>query len=288
MQDLLAANLLSIDQSGQWWLKVPVSRFSAAVIRWLLVLFQIVTRISVRTVSRWLKNEKIKPWQFRTWITPTNLDTFLPRARAVLDLYARVPRLQPFEIVWSADEKTSIQARARSNQEPNRPGRIARIENTYARRGASQLLAGLNVLTGKVLGIVRDEKRFIQFQELIHEIVAESLRMGKTVIHLILDNGSTHRPKYLEKWLANTFENLVFHVHWLPVHSSWLNQIEIYFSRLQSCALTPNNFETKLALAERILGFIAWSNIEPRPIKWTYTTHQLYAKFGRDPTPTIW
>lgn len=287
-QDLLAANLLSIDGSGQWWLKVPVSRFSAAVIRWLLILFEIVSKISVRTVSRWLKAEKIKPWQFRTWITATDLEAFLPRARAVLDLYARVTRLTPLEIVWCLDEKTSIQARAHKIQEPAGPGRISRLENTYERRGASQLLAGLNVLTGNVLGIVRDQKRFAQFQELIYSVVDASLKLGKTIIHLILDNGSTHRPKYLEQWLANTFENLVFHVHWLPIHSSWLNQIEIYFSRLQTCALTPNNFASKSALVERILHFLAWTNIEPRPIKWTYTTHELYAKCGRDPTPTVW
>jgi hypothetical protein len=121
---------------------------------------------------------------------------------------------------------------------------LARVENTYARQGAVQFLAALNVLTGKVLGIVRENKKFIQFQDLIHLMVKESVSLGKTTIHLILDNGSTHRPKFLERWLDETFPHLMFHVHWLPVHASWLNQIEIFFSKLQTGALTPNDFSS--------------------------------------------
>lgn len=285
--ELLREGLLNVDSNGQWWLRVPVSRFSSAIIAWLLVALGIVARISVQTVSRWLKSEKIKPWRFRTWITTMDLSTFLPRARAVLDLYARIRHLGPTEIAWSSDEKTSIQGRSRSHHEPCQPGRLARVENTYARQGAVQFLAALNVLTGKVLGIVRENKKFIQFQDLIHLMVKESVSLGKTTIHLILDNGSTHRPKYLERWLDEAFPDLTFHVHWLPVHASWLNQVEIFFSKLQTGALTPNNFSSLADLTRRILEFVGWSNIDPKPIDWTYTTNQLYSKYGRDPQ-SIW
>ncbi len=280
--ELAEAKLLNKDQSGQLWLTVPVSRFSAAIIAWLLVVLGIVKSVSTQTVSRWLKNERLKPWQFRSWITPRNLESFLPRARDVLELYQRIRFLKNHEIVWSGDEKTSIQARERESQKPSSPGHPAHVENTYIRQGAAQLLAALNVATGKVLGIVRSGKAFAQFQELIYEIVEESLRQGKTLIHLVLDNGSTHRPKYLERWLEQEFTNVRFQVHWLPVHSSWLNQIEIYFSRLQSGALTPNNFASLDELSKRILGFIALTNLDPVPIKWTYTAFQLFRKYGRE------
>lgn len=285
--ELNEAQLLSKDDDGQWWLQVPLSRFSATVITWLLVVLGIVARISKQTVARWLKAEKLKPWRFRSWLTPKNLSTFLPRAREVLELYNRVRHLKPHESAWSADEKTSVQARERSDHKPCSPGHPSHVENTYVRRGAVQLFAGLNVLTGKAIGIVRSGKKFAQFQEFIHHLVLESLKLGKTLIHLILDNGSTHRPKYLEQWLEATFDNVQFKVHWLPVHSSWLNQIEIYFSRLQGEALTPNDFSSTEEVSDRMLGFMAFTNLDPKPIKWTYTAFQLYRKYGLD-AQRIW
>lgn len=273
--------LLDQDENGQWWLKVPVSRLSAALIAWLLVVLGITDKISTLTVSRWLKAEKIKPWLFRSWITPKNLDVFLPRAKAVLDLYQRVPHLRQHESAWCLDEKTSIQARSRECQVPCGPGSIARVENIYGRQGAAQLLAGLNIATGAVCGVVHTNKTFNQFKELIFAIVQECLKAGKTLIHLVLDNGSCHRPKYLEQWLEETFTNVEFKVYWLPVHSSWLNQIEIYFSRLQQSALTPNNFSSLGDLVDRIVSFLAMTNLNPAPIIWTYTAAQLFRKFGR-------
>ena len=88
----------------------------------------------------------------------------------------------------------------------------------------------------------------------------------------------THRPKFLALWLAENFPNAAIEVHWLPVRSSWLNQVETFFGILQRHALTPNDFPNTTATRSRILDFIAYRNLEAKPIDWTYTSPQLRAK----------
>jgi DDE superfamily endonuclease len=100
-------------------------------------------------------------------------------------------------------------------------------------------------------------------------------------LHLILDNGSTHAPKRLPAWLMSLDLPFPVHLHWLPVHASWLDQIEIVFSDLQRKALTPNDFESTDHVRERILGFLAERNRRAQPIRWTYTRQQLLAKVRR-------
>ncbi len=265
-------------------IKVPVSRFSAATIASILVAVGLVATISVRTVQRWLKADKLKPWRFRSWITPKDLSTFLERACPVLDLYERVAkgRLEPGERVYCTDEKTSIQARHHASYQPSGAGEPAHVEHTYQRRGAVQLLAALDVATGKVLGRVELRKRFIEFSALLRDLITTALAEGAQLIHLILDNGSTHRPKYLEQWLAENFHGVRIQVHWLPVRSSWLDQIEIFFGVLQQQALTPSDFASTDEAKTRILDFIAYRNPTAKPIKWTYTSPQLRAKYQRE------
>ena len=262
---------------------VPVSRFSAVTIATVLIRLGVVAAISARTIARWLHADKLKPWRFRSWITPKDLATFLERACPVLDLYERVARgaVEAGEVVFSVDEKTSIQARAHATYQPAGAGEPAHLEHTYTRRGAVHLLAALNVVTGAVHGAVVADKRFVEFSAFLHELFTTVLRQGTRRIHLILDNGSTHRPKYLAQWVAENFPGVVVELHWLPVRSSWLNQVEIFFGTLQQHALTPNDFASTDAVTHRILDFIAYRNENARPIDWTYTSQQLRAKHKR-------
>lgn len=262
---------------------VPVSRFSAATIATTLVRLGVVAAISARTVARWLRADKLKPWRFRSWITPKDLATFLERACPVLDLYERVATgaVTPGEVVLSVDEKTSIQARAHATYTPTGPGEPAHLEHTYKRQGAVHLIAALNVVTGAVSGRVVADKRFVEFSAFVRDLLTTALRQGARRIHLILDNGSTHRPTYLAQWLAENFPGVPVELHWLPVRSSWLNQVEIFFGILQQQALTPNDFPSTPAVTRRILDFIAYRNENARPIEWTYTSRQLRAKHER-------
>ena len=262
---------------------VPVSRFSAATIATTLVRLGVVAAISARTIARWLRADKLKPWRFRSWITPKDLATFLERACPVLDLYERVATgtLAAGEVVFSVDEKTSIQARAHATYTPTGRDEPAHIEHTYKRCGAVHLIAALNVRSGEIAGAVVADKRFVEFSAFLRDLLTTALQQGARRIHLILDNGSTHRPKYLAQWVAESFPGVAVELHWLPVRSSWLNQVEIFFGILQQHALTPNDFPGTDAVTHRILAFIAYRNQNARPIAWTYTSRQLRAKHER-------
>ena len=270
-----------------WVIRVPVSRFNARLLAWILVGLTVVTSISRQTVQRWLRRDRLKPWRFRSWITPKDMATFLPRACDVLDLYSRVGRgeLREDESVISADEKTSIQARHHASYRASGAGEPAHLEATYKRGGAVNLIAGLNVATGKVHGEIHEARGFKAFSSFLTNTINGLLAAGKKTIHLILDNGSCHRPKFLSTWIEQTyparkFPGLAVVIHWLPVRSSWLNQIEIVFSILQAHALTPNDFPNLLAVTSRVLEFIVLYNELYPPFNWTYTSNDLCKKHG--------
>lgn len=271
-------------------LHLPFSRLSAAWIAWILAAVGLVQSVSKRTVQRWLAADKIRPWRFRSWITPKDLPSFLRKATVVLDLYARVSAglLAPDETVQSVDEKTSIQARRHDTYIAAKKGKPARVQHTYKRMGAVQLFAALDVATGRVFGQLHKSKPFAVFSGFLNDLLLELVASGKRTIHLILDNGSTHRPKYLEIWLKawlqeNQLSDVEIFVHWLPVRSSWLNQVEIFFSMLQTQALTPNNFPSLADLSARILDYIALRNWKPKPINWSYTSDDLRKQFDKTP-----
>jgi transposase len=128
-------------------------------------------------------------------------------------------------------------------------------------------------------------KRFVDFQYFITTVlVPEARRRGVHRIALIVDNGTTHAPKQLERWLreqAATHDwGLTFQLYWLPPNASWLDQIEIWFSILQRKLLQPNHFSSTDELEQTIDEFITHYNQTATPIKWTYTVEQLERKLG--------
>lgn len=280
------AGLLSF-QDTRWVLKVPVSRFSASLIAMVLLVSGLVEQISSRTVSRWLAAERIRPWRFRSWITPKALPLFLERASTVLDVYERVAKglLKPNECVLSIDEKTSIQARQRDTNDPPAPDEPAKVQHSYVRRGAVQLISALNVASGHVFGEVYDSKKFQQFRDFLSRLFLHSLALGYRHLHLVLDNGSCHRPQSWATWLPELlqedprFNELSVTIHFLPPRSSWLNQVEIFFSILQARVLSPCDFKSREELKARILDYIAWHNLTAQPFRWSYTSLDLYRNF---------
>ena len=100
------------------------------------------------------------------------------------------------------------------------------------------------------------------------------------VVHLILDNGSTHAPQQLGPWIASLELAFAVRIYWLPTHASWLDQVEIIFSKVQRDLLTPNDFPSTLALEKQLKTYFDELNQRPKPIQWTYTKTKLLAKFG--------
>jgi hypothetical protein len=227
----------------------------------------VVESISPQTVQRILASQKLKPWRVHHWLSPKvpRDARFREQVLNIEDLYTR--ELAPHEIVLCLDEKTSLQPRSRTA--PNRPaqpgGRPVLVEHEYRRKGALNLLASFNTRSGEVIGILRPRKRQAEFIELL-ETIDQKTPPAITCIHVICDNVSVHKGKLVQAWLS---EHPRFRMHHTPVHCSWMNQIEQWFSILQRKRLVAPNFADLADLEVKIQAFIDEWNQEAHPFKWT-------------------
>lgn len=236
----------------------------------------ITATISGSTVWRWLHQDAIKPWQHRCWIFPRD-PNFAAKAGPILDLYHRLWKdkaLREDEFVLSADEKTSIQARARRHRTyPTLPGIPMKVEHEYKRCGAWAYIAALDVHRAKLFGLCEHKGGIAPFDRLIGQIMSQHPYKDAKRVFLIVDNGSAHRGQKSIDRLQGKYPNLTL-IHG-PIHASWLNQIEIYFSILQRKALNPNDFPSLKALEERILGFQKYYEEIAKPFEWKFTRKDL-------------
>jgi transposase len=266
-------------QHGKAW-----QRWSGEKLAQVAVEQQIVEAISPGTVRRWLRADKIKPWRYHSWQHSTD-PQFVEKATPVLDLYAQAPVLQAQgELTVCADEKTSIQARQRvTATKAAAPGEVMQVADRYKRMGALQLFCALVVASGLTFAQTRAGKKFADFKAFLLAFFQSALCAGVHVLHLILDNGPTHAPKQLGTWLASLELAFEVRIYWLPKYASWLDQVEIIFSKVQRDVLTPNDFPSTLALEKTLQTYFAALNRHPKPIPWTYTKTKLLAKFATPP-----
>ncbi len=256
---------------------LPLSRFSRAELH-RLVIERGVTDASAATIARWLREDALKPWQHRSWIFPTD-PGFLEKAGPVLDLYQgrwEGRLLHPGDFVICADEKPSIQARARihGTLAPDSGSRGQRVEHTYERRGALTYLAALDIgrrggRRPRLLG--RSERRggIEAFDRLVRQVMTKEPYASARRVFWIVDNGSSHRGQRSVERLEGRWPNLRL-VH-LPVHASWLNQVEIFFSILQRKVLEPNDFDDLSQLARTLNAFEHHWNEVAEPFAWSFT-----------------
>ena len=256
--------------------QVPLSRWSVPEIARHAVASGLVASISDTTVWRWLHQDAIRPWQHRCWIFPRDPD-FAAKAGRLLDLYEGVWQDQPLredEFVLSADEKTSLQARARIHaSEPPRSHYAMKVEHEYERRGAWAYLAAWDVHQAKVFGRCEAQSGIAPFDRLVEQVMGQSPYKSARRVFWIVDNGSSHRGQKAVRRLQNRYANLTL-VHG-PVHASWLNQIEIYFAILQQKVLTPNDFPSLAAVAERLAQFERHYEQIAQPFQWRFTRRNL-------------
>jgi transposase len=262
----------------------PWMRWSGEKLAQVAVEQQLVKRISPGTIRRWLRADKSKPWRYHSWQHSTD-PQFVEKATPVLDLYAQAQPLQAHgELTVCTDEKTSIQARQRvTATKAAAPGEGVQVADRYKRMGARQLFCALVVASGLTFAQTRASKKFVDFKAFLQAFFQSALCVGVKVLHLILDNGPTHAPKQLGAWLASLELSFEVRVYWLPKYASWLDQVEIIFSKVQRDVLTPNDFPSTLALEKTLQTYFAELNRHPKPIHWTYTKTKLLAKFGAPP-----
>ena len=257
-------------------LGLPLSRLSTADIAREVRRGGIAATISDKTVWRWLHQDAIRPWQHRCWIFPRDPD-FATKAGRILDLYARQwegRALEADEFVLSADEKTSIQARIRKHRTlPARPGDAARVEHEYVRGGALAYIAALDVHRAKVFGRCEKKTGIQPFDRLVAQVMTQTPYREARRVFWIMDNGSSHRGTPCVQRLQAAYPKLV-PVHG-PVHASWLNQIEIYFSIVQRKALTPNDFSSLDEVEDRLLRFQDYYERIATPFEWKFTRDDL-------------
>jgi hypothetical protein len=255
---------------------IPLSRFSTREITTEVIQRGIVAEISGSTIWRWLNEDAIKPWHYRSWIFPRD-PQFEQKAGRVLDLYQGIWGGIPLgadDHVISADEKTSIQARVRKHETlPPRRGKCMRVEHEYIRGGSLTYIAAWDVKRAKIFGRCEAKSGIAPFTRLVDQVmVQEPYRSAKRVFW-IMDNGSSHRGQSCIARFKKRWPKIVV-VH-LPVHASWLNQIEIYFSIIQRKVLTPNDFHCLEAVEERLMHFQDRYEEIAKPFEWKFTRGNL-------------
>lgn len=226
----------------------------------------IVQSISTETIRRILNNHHLKPWRHHMWLgakTPRD-EAFRVQVQEVCDLYTR--QLLPHEMVLSFDEKTSLQPRTRKEPtKPAKPGKPVHVEHEYIRNGALNLFAAFDTRTGRVYGRCYRRKRqveLIAFLDYLNVLIPDQI----TRIHIVCDNLRVHKGKEVMKWLS---KHLRFVFHFTPVHCSWMNQVEQWFSILQRKRFKIPNFASIEDLRDKIYLYIEQWNRRAHPFKWT-------------------
>lgn len=256
--------------------RVPLSRWSSAELARQAVAEGLVETVSASTVRRWLADDAIRPWRYRSWIFPRDPD-FAAKAGRVLDLYERVwqgVELGDDDYVVSADEKSQLQALSRCHPElAAAPGRDRRVEFEYDRHGTLAYLAGYDVHRAQLMGTVAPTTGIAPFGELVRQVMSREPYASARRVFWVVDNGSSHAGAASIARMRQGWPSAIL-VH-LPVHASWLNQIEIVFSVLQRKVIKPADFADLDALAQRLLDFEPLYNATAAPFDWRFTRADL-------------
>jgi transposase len=232
--------------------------------------------VSASSVLRILAEHPVKPWQYQSWIYPRDPD-FEARAKVILDLYQGCYQgkpLGPADRILSFDAKPQINARHRLHPTlPAARGKPVRYEHEYKRKGSLALLAGLDVRTGQVFGSTPQTTGIKPFMDLAGQVMTRPEYKNAPRVFVIVDNGSDHRGQAAISRLRTAHPNAIM-IH-TPVHASWLNQIEIFFSVIQKKVVTPNDFDSLEELSATLLAFISRYNQTARPFSWKFTASEL-------------
>jgi transposase len=218
--------------------------------------------VSQSTVSKVWRQFGLQPHRSRSYLASDDPE-FEEKAADIIGLYLKPPL---HAAVFCVDEKSAIQALDRLDPVlPLSPGRAERHGFEYYRHGTLSLYAALNIQTGEVLGKTSARHTSAEFVDFLGQVVA-SQPCGRE-IHLIADNLSAHKTKHVFSFLE-AHPNL--RIHYTPTYSSWLNQVEIWFSKIQRHVITRGVFTSVNDLARKLMGYIRTYNKSATPIRWIY------------------
>ena len=218
--------------------------------------------LSHATVQRILVRTKLQPHRLDRYMASDDPE-FEKKAADVIGLYMNPPQ---HAAVFCVDEKTAIQALDRHDPVlPLSPGRAERHGFEYYRHGTLSLYAALNVKTGEVIGRTTARHTSADFIGFLSELVAKTTWAGE--IHIVLDNLSAHKTKAVKEFLA---QNPKVHFHFTPTYSSWLNQVELWFAKIQRDVIDRGVFTSVKDLARKIRKYLDAYAKSAKPFRWTY------------------
>lgn len=218
--------------------------------------------VSPVTVHRVWRRAGLKPHQLERYTASPDPD-FEQKAADIIALYLNPP---VNAAVFCLDEKTSIQALDRRDPVlPLSPGRAERHGFEYVRHGTLSLYAALEVATGRVQGRTAQRHTALEFLDFVQEVVAGQPRRRE--LHFILDNFSAHKTKEVKAWLA---KHPKVHFHYTPTYSSWLNQVELWFSKIERDMIARGIFTSTADLRRKLMQYIRGHNKSCRPFVWRY------------------
>jgi transposase len=226
--------------------------------------------ISRESVGRIWRAFGLKPHRSETFQLSTD-PLFVEKVRDVVGLYLNPPANA---LVLSVDEKTQVQALNRTQPIlPMQPGRTERRTPEYDRHGTTSLFAALDVATGNVIGKCFRQHRAVEFRKFLNIVDKEVPQ--ELEAHLILDNVATHKTPAIKAWLLR---HPRFHLHFIPTHTSWLNQIERWFGLLTERQIKRGAHCSVPALEKAIYEFLDAHNEDAAPFSWTKSADVILAK----------
>lgn len=218
--------------------------------------------VSHMMIARVWRKHALAPHRVDRYMA-SNDPNFETKAADIIGLYLHPPQ---HAAVFCVDEKTAIQALDRKDPVlPLSPGRAERHGFEYYRHGTLSLFAAFNTKTGEVLGKTATQHTSAEFVAFLTDIVANQPR-GKE-IHVIADNLSAHKTKRVDEFLE---DHRNVHLHFTPTYSSWLNQVELWFAKIERDVIARGVFTSVHDLKRKLLRYIREYNKDPRTVKWKY------------------
>ena len=218
--------------------------------------------ISHMMVARVWRKHSLQPHRLEGYMTSDDPD-FEKKAADIIGLYLHPPQ---HAAVFCVDEKTAIQALDRLDPVlPLSPGRAERHGLEYKRHGTLSLYAAFNTKTGEVLGKTATRHTSAEFVAFLTDIVVNQPRNKE--IHVIADNLSAHKTGSVKEFLA---AHPKVHLHFTPTYSSWLNQVQLWFSKVERDVIARGVFTSVPDLKRKLMRYIRAYNKQPKTVKWKY------------------
>lgn len=247
------------------------------------------------SIQNILKRLDLRPWLNNSWLHIRDF-RFFEKASVVLDLYHgwyNGERLTDADIVLCADEVCGLQVIERVFRTAAKLGQVMRIDFEYKRHGTITMHVARDIRTGKVYYKFPRRSTKAEFQKFVKFVMKQEPFKSAQRVFWVVDNGGCHHPNTFGPWLEEMWPGKAIAVH-TPVHASWLNQIECFFSIMVRKALTPRDFPSKMAMKQAIIDWIEYYNeSEVKPFNWKYTKQKLKELIdhleaeGLLPQPTI-